>query len=210
MTAVIRPDALTKNYRRVAALDHVNLEVQEGAVYALVGQNGAGKTTVIKILMNLILASQGTAQVLGTDSRKIRDNSYTQIGYVSENQEIPEWMKVGALLDYLRDFYPTWDLALEQSLVKQFDFPLDRKSKALSPPIKTKLPLADPLPFPPPPTTHTPPSLRLLKQDAGTAPPPSSTSSVLRQKTLRRCERCQERKTQPTSKRPPAASGPKS
>jgi ABC-2 type transport system ATP-binding protein len=149
MTAVIRTDALTKKYRRVAALDHVNLEVQEGAVYALVGQNGAGKTTAIKILMNLITASQGTAQVLGADSRKIRGKSYTQIGYVSENQEIPEWMKVGALLDYLRDFYSTWDLALEQSLVKQFDLPLDRKIKALSRGMKMKLALAGALAFHP-------------------------------------------------------------
>jgi ABC-2 type transport system ATP-binding protein len=149
MTAVIRTDALTKKYRRVAALDHVNLEVQEGAVYALVGQNGAGKTTAIKILMNLIPASQGTAQVLGTDSRKIRGKFYSQIGYVSENQEIPEWMKVGTLLDYLRDFYPTWDLALEQSLVKQFDLPLDRKIKALSRGMKMKLALAGALAFHP-------------------------------------------------------------
>jgi ABC-2 type transport system ATP-binding protein len=149
MTAVIRTDALTKNYRRVVALDDVSLEVQEGAVYALVGQNGAGKTTAIKILMNLIPASQGTAQVLGTDSRKIRGKSYAQIGYVSENQEIPEWMKVGALLHYLRDFYPTWDLALEQSLVKQFDLPLDRKIKALSRGMKMKLALAGALAFHP-------------------------------------------------------------
>jgi ABC-2 type transport system ATP-binding protein len=149
MTAVIRTDALTKKYRRVAALDHVNLEVQEGAVYALVGQNGAGKTTAIKILMNLIPASQGTAKVLGTDSRTIRGKFYAQIGYVSENQEIPEWMKVGALLDYLRDFYPTWDLALEQSLVKQFDLPLDRKIKALSRGMKMKLALAGALAFHP-------------------------------------------------------------
>jgi ABC-2 type transport system ATP-binding protein len=149
MTAAIRTDALTKKYRRVAALDHVNLEVQEGAVYALVGQNGAGKTTAIKILMNLIPASQGTAQVLGTDSRKIRGKFYAQIGYVSENQEIPEWMKVGNLLDYLRDFYPTWDLALEQSLVKQFDLPLDRKIKALSRGMKMKLALAGALAFHP-------------------------------------------------------------
>ena len=149
MTAVIRTDALTKKYRRVVALDHVHLEVQEGAVYALVGQNGAGKTTAIKILMNLIPASQGTTQVLGTDSRRIRGKSYIQIGYVSENQEIPEWMKVGALLDYLRDFYPTWDLALEQSLVKQFDLPLDRRIKALSRGMKMKLALAGALAFHP-------------------------------------------------------------
>jgi ABC-2 type transport system ATP-binding protein len=149
MTAVIRTDALTKKYRRVAALDRVNFEVQEGAVYALVGQNGAGKTTAIKILMNLIPASQGTAQVLGIDSRTIRGKSYTQIGYVSENQEIPEWMKVGHLLNYLRDFYSTWDLALEQSLVKQFDLPLDRKIKALSRGMKMKLALAGALAFHP-------------------------------------------------------------
>jgi ABC-2 type transport system ATP-binding protein len=149
MTAVIQTEALTKKYRRVSALDHVNLEVQEGAVYALVGQNGAGKTTAIKILMNLIPASQGTAQVLGTDSRKIRGKYYNQIGYVSENQGIPEWMKVGALLDYLRDFYPTWDLTLEQSLVKQFELPLDRKIKALSRGMKMKLALAGALAFHP-------------------------------------------------------------
>ena len=129
MTAVIRTHQLSKHYRGVVALDHVNLEVQESAVYTLVGQNGAGKTTAIKILMNLISATDGTAEVLGTDSRKIRGKSYTRIGYVSENQEIPEWMKVGALLEYLRDFYPTWDLALEQSFVKQFDLPSTAKSK---------------------------------------------------------------------------------
>ena len=99
--------------------------------------------------MNLIPATHGTAAVLGTDSRKIRGKSYTQIGYVSENQEIPEWMKVGALLDYLRDFYPTWDLALEQSLVRQFDLPLDRKIRALSRGMKMKLALASALAFHP-------------------------------------------------------------
>jgi ABC-2 type transport system ATP-binding protein len=150
MTAVIRTEALTKKYRRVAALDHIDMEIQEGAVYALVGQNGAGKTTAIKILMNLISASQGTARVLGTDSRKIRGKAYTQIGYVSENQEMPEWMRVGALLEYLRDFYPTWDLALEQSLVKQFELPLERKIKALSRGMKMKLALAGALAFHPP------------------------------------------------------------
>lgn len=149
MNLAICTDDLTKRYRRVTALDHVKLDVQEGAVYALVGQNGAGKTTAIKILMNLISATQGTAEVLGTDSRKIRGKAYTQIGYVSENQDIPEWMKVGALLEYLRDFYPTWDKALEQSLVKQFELPLDRKIKALSRGMKMKLALAGALAFHP-------------------------------------------------------------
>jgi ABC-2 type transport system ATP-binding protein len=149
MTAVIRTEGLSKKYRHLVALDHVDLEVPEGAVYALVGQNGAGKTTAIKILMNLITASQGTAEVLGSDSRDIRGKSYSQIGYVSENQEIPEWMRVGALLEYLRDFYPSWDRALEQSLVKQFDLTLNRKIRALSRGMKMKLALASALAFHP-------------------------------------------------------------
>lgn len=149
MTAVIQTHALTKHFRKVLALDQLTLNVPEGAVYTLVGPNGAGKTTSIKVLMNLISATSGTAEVLGMDSRHIRGQSYTQIGYVSENQDIPEWMKVGALLDYTRDFYPAWDRSLEDSLVKQFELPRDRKIKALSRGMKMKLALAGALAFHP-------------------------------------------------------------
>ncbi len=149
MTAVIRTQELTKRYRSVSALDRLNLEVQEGALYALVGPNGAGKTTAIKILMNLIAATSGQAEVLGMDSKSIRGTSYARIGYVSENQEIPEWMKVGALLEYLRDFYPSWDQELESSLLKQFNLPRDRKIRALSRGMKMKLALASALAFHP-------------------------------------------------------------
>ena len=149
MPQAIHTDQLSKHFGRVIALDRVNLDVQEGALYALVGQNGAGKTTTIKVLMNLIRATGGSATVLGTDSHNIRGKSYTQIGYVSENQEMHEWMKTGALLKYLREFYSTWDSDLEQSLVKQFDLPLDRKIKTLSRGMKMKLALASALAFHP-------------------------------------------------------------
>ena len=149
MNPVIRTEQLTKRYRRLCALDHVNLEVQEGAVYALVGPNGAGKTTVIKILMNLIEATAGAVQVLGMGSRNIRGSAYTAIGYVSENQEAPESMRVGALFQYLREFYPTWDGELESDLVKQLELPLERKIKDLSRGMKMKLALASALAFHP-------------------------------------------------------------
>jgi ABC-2 type transport system ATP-binding protein len=149
MTAAMQTHELTKRFRGVRALHRVTLEVQEGAVYALVGPNGAGKTTWIKILMNLMSATSGTARLLGMDCKKIRGKAYAQIGYVSENQDIPEWMKVGALLEYLRDFYPTWDRELESSLLKQFDLPPDRKIKALSRGMKMKLALAGALAFHP-------------------------------------------------------------
>jgi len=149
MAVAIQTQGLTKRYRSLSALNNLNLEVLPGAIYALVGPNGAGKTTAIKILMNLISATSGQAQVLGMNSTLIRGQAFTQIGYVSENQEIPEWMKVGALLRYLENFYPTWDRALETALLKQFELPPHRKIKALSRGMKMKLALASALAFHP-------------------------------------------------------------
>jgi ABC-2 type transport system ATP-binding protein len=149
MSLAIHTEQLTRRFGRTTAVDCVNLDVPEGALYALVGQNGAGKTTTIKVLLNLVEATQGSATVLGTDCRNVRGTFYAQIGYVSENQEIPEWMKVGPFLKYLRGFYPTWDSALEKSLVRQFDLQLDRKIKTLSRGMKMKLALASALAFHP-------------------------------------------------------------
>lgn len=149
MTSAIRTEDLLKRYLRLQALDRFTLDVPEGSVYALVGPNGAGKTTAIKILVNLLDATSGRAEVLGMDSRQLRGKAYERLGYVSENQEIPEWMSVGALLEYTREFYPTWDRELEDTLVKQFDLPRDRKIKSLSRGMKMKLALASALAFRP-------------------------------------------------------------
>jgi ABC-2 type transport system ATP-binding protein len=69
---------------------------------------------------------------MGMDSRRLAGKDFQHIGYVSENQEMPEWMTVETLLDYVRPFYPQWDRELEQQLVRQFDLPLKRKLKHLS------------------------------------------------------------------------------
>ena len=106
MNSAIQIEALVKKFHRVDALKGLNLNVPQGAVYALVGPNGAGKTTAIKILMNIIRATEGRAEVLGVESSRVRGRYFETIGYVSENQQIPEWMTISALLDFLRPFYP--------------------------------------------------------------------------------------------------------
>jgi ABC-2 type transport system ATP-binding protein len=149
MSMAIRTEKLTKQFRRVRALDPLDLDVPQGAIYALVGPNGAGKTTAIKIVMNILRPSSGRAQVLDLDSRKIAGRAFTAIGYVSENQELPGWMRVGTYLDYLRPFYPTWDRELESELVKQFALPLDRKLRELSRGMRMKAALAGSLAYHP-------------------------------------------------------------
>ena len=96
-------------------LHEIGLVVPEGAIYALVGPNGAGKTTMIKLLMNILRPTAGGAQVLGLDSQRLEGEVFNRIGYVSENQEMPEAMTVGALLDYMRPFYPRWDREVERA-----------------------------------------------------------------------------------------------
>ena len=149
MTTAILTEHLTRTFRRVRAIDGLTLSVPQGAIYALVGPNGAGKTTAIKILMNIIAASGGRAEVLGTPSSRIKGRLFESIGYVSENQEQPEWMTVNALLAYLRPFYPAWDRSLEAELVKQFNLPLDRKLRHLSRGMRMKAALASSLAYHP-------------------------------------------------------------
>jgi ABC-2 type transport system ATP-binding protein len=145
----IQTESLAKNFGRTEVLRGIDLAVPEGAIYALVGANGAGKTTMIKLLMNIFLPTAGRAQVLGVDSRKLAGRDFDRIGYVSENQDLPDAMTVGALLDYMRPFYPTWDRALEQQLVRQFDLPLDRKLRHLSRGMRMKAAFASSLAYRP-------------------------------------------------------------
>src|SRR3984885_5925768 len=149
MPAAIETHSLTKHYRGTVALDRVTLEIPEGAVYALVGANGAGKTTLIRLLMNIVPPSAGSATVLGVASGEVRGHVFERIAYVSENQEVPDALTIGGLLDYVRPFYPRWDSELEAQLVHQFDLPLQRKLKHLSRGMRMQAALASVLAYRP-------------------------------------------------------------
>jgi ABC-2 type transport system ATP-binding protein len=149
MTLAIQTKALSKNFGHSVAFRDVNLEVPEGAIYALVGPNGAGKTTLIKVLMNIFKATAGSGAVLGVDSGKLAAEVFCRIGYVSENQEMPDWMRVDEMLRYYRNFYSNWDRELEAQLVRQFDLPLDRKLKHLSRGMRMKAAFASSLAYRP-------------------------------------------------------------
>ena len=150
MSDMIAATDLVKRFRSVRVLDHLNLTVPQGSVFGLAGPNGAGKTTTIKILMNILRPNSGQAMVLGVDSRALGPETLANIGYVSENQELPEWMTVKYLLAYLKPFYPSWDDQRAAQLIRQFDLPLDRQLRHLSRGMRTKAALAGSLAYRPP------------------------------------------------------------
>jgi ABC-2 type transport system ATP-binding protein len=143
---IVQVHDLWKRYGRFNALRGLEFAVPEGSAFALLGPNGAGKTTTIKILVNLLEPSRGTASILGVDSREISPRELGQIGYVSENQELPGRLTVGEYLDYLRPFYPRWERALEMSMRRDLQLPPTRKIRDLSHGMRIKMALACALP----------------------------------------------------------------
>jgi len=147
--SVVLTRELSKSFRHTHALEKLNLEIPQGSIFALVGPNGAGKTTAIKTLMNILRPSSGTAEVLGTDSRRLGPAEFSRIGYVSENQELPLWMTPEYLMSFLKPFYTDWDGAWADELLRQMDLPRGRRLRDLSRGMQIKAALASSLAYHP-------------------------------------------------------------
>jgi ABC-2 type transport system ATP-binding protein len=105
----IETNGLSRTFGRLDAVRGLDLKVPAGSLFALIGPNAAGKTTTIKMLLNLVRPTAGSATVLGTAANALGPAEWQRIGYVSENQELPDWMTPAEFLAYCRPFYPAWD-----------------------------------------------------------------------------------------------------
>lgn len=123
---------LVKRFPGVTALDKVSLSIPRHSVFALLGSNGAGKSTGLSILVNLLQPTAGEARVLGKDSRTLRAEDFKHIGYVSEERRLPHWLTAREFLDFLRPLYPDWDRDFEAKLLKTLDIPVHRNLKNMS------------------------------------------------------------------------------
>ncbi len=107
--SVVLVSQLTRRFGGKAALDAVSLSLPRGGVYGLVGANGAGKTTLIKHLLGLLGAESGSVRVFGLDPVADPVAVLSRIGYLSEENDLPGWMRVDELIRYSRAFYQGWD-----------------------------------------------------------------------------------------------------
>src|SRR5574341_2398097 len=118
--AVIRVSDLTRRFGAKTALASVSLSLPRGAVYGLVGANGAGKTTLIKHILGLLRAESGSVRVFGLDPVADPVGVLSRIGYLSEENDLPGWMRVDEIMRYSRAFYPAWDDAYAEELRRAF------------------------------------------------------------------------------------------
>jgi ABC-2 type transport system ATP-binding protein len=142
MESVIRLTNLTKWYGTQRALDRVSLEVPRGVVFALLGENGAGKTTAIRILLGLTPPSSGRAEVLGLDSQSDGLEIRRRVGYLPERPTLYDWMTVSEIGWFTAGFYGDGYLAEYERLAQRYELPARRKIKALSKGMRAKVSLA--------------------------------------------------------------------
>jgi ABC-2 type transport system ATP-binding protein len=129
---MIRTNGLRKTFGTLDAVQGLDLRVKEGSATALVGANGAGKSTTIRLIMNLLQPDSGAAEVMGRDSRKLSPAELQRIGYVAESQKLPAGMKLGNYLAYLSALYPDWDRELAASLLLKLQLDVEQKLGRLS------------------------------------------------------------------------------
>jgi len=130
--SIISVTELTRRFGATTALDSVCLSRPRGAVYGLVSANGAGKTTLIKHLLGLLRAETGSVRVFGLDPVADPVGVLSRIGYLSEENDLPAWMRVDELIRYSRAFYPAWDGTYAEELRQAFALQPTTKIESLS------------------------------------------------------------------------------
>lgn len=133
MEAVIQVRSLWKSFRNGnVALSNLNLRVGSGEVYGLIGRNGAGKTTALRILMGLLRADRGETSILGSDMWTSTRQQRQRVAYVSQGQQLPDWMSLRDLGRYAGHFYENWDSNRLQELARRWQLPLEESISRLS------------------------------------------------------------------------------
>ena len=130
MTPAISAAGLTRRYRGQLALDHVSLDIEPGSITGLLGRNGAGKTTFMRIVAGHEFASAGRVTVLGASPVE-NETVLRQMVFVREDQSYPD-LKVRRAVQVASWFYPNWSHDLADALLGEFNLPLNRKVKKLS------------------------------------------------------------------------------
>jgi ABC-2 type transport system ATP-binding protein len=130
--SVVAITGLCRHFGSKAALRDVSLYVPRGGVFGLVGENGAGKTTLIKHILGLFRAERGVVRVFDRDPVADSVEVLGRIGYLSEQPDLPGWMRVDELLRYTRAFYPKWDPDYAAKLRRQFGLEPGARLKTLS------------------------------------------------------------------------------
>jgi ABC-2 type transport system ATP-binding protein len=129
---VVEVRDVSRKFGKTMALDGISLDVQPGQVYGLVGANGQGKTTLMRHLLGLLRAQHGSVRVFGLDPVRRPVEVLQRVGYLSEDRDLPDWMRIRELMRYTAAYHPTWDEVYALELLELFGLDPEKKVKELS------------------------------------------------------------------------------
>lgn len=132
MTDAISTTGLTKYYGRRPVVNSLNLRVPAGSVYGLLGRNGSGKSTTLKMLLGFLRPDRGAARLLGQDVATLPPETRAKIAYIAEGHPFLRWMTVAEAIRFTRAFYPHWNDDLVDQILDHFALPKRAKIRRLS------------------------------------------------------------------------------
>ncbi len=124
MANIINVASLSKSYGRKSVLNDISFQIEEGSIVGLLGPNGCGKTTLIKILTGLIKDHTGTVRI---DNDEPGPYTKSIVAFLPDKSYLPDWMRPVDAIEYFADFYADFDKAKAEKMVA--DFRLDPKQK---------------------------------------------------------------------------------
>lgn len=129
---------LSKSYGSVKALDHVNLNLEEGKIIGLLGPNGSGKTTLIKLASRLLVPTEGSITICGKEPSP---ETKAMVSYLPDRNYLPDWMNSGDLLDMFEDFFADFDRARAIEMLESLNIDMKMPLKKMSKGTKEKVQL---------------------------------------------------------------------
>ncbi|WP_425616393.1 ABC transporter ATP-binding protein [Anatilimnocola sp. NA78] len=132
MADAISTAGLTKYYGRKCVVNSLNLRIPTGSVYGLLGRNGSGKSTTLKMLLGFVRPDRGTARLLGEDASQLTPATRARIAYIAEGHPFFRWMSIDDAIRFTRAFYPHWNADLLDQILDHFALSRRAKIRSLS------------------------------------------------------------------------------
>lgn len=160
MVNVIELKNVSKRYKSGFELKNIDLEVRKGVITGFIGENGAGKTTVLKLILNILKVDNGSIKIFG---KNFYEFDKENVGVVLDNMFFPDTLNAKDLNVIFKEAYKDWDEKLYNSYLEDFCIPIKSKIKELSKGMKKKLEIATAL-------SHKPKLLLLDEPTSGLDP----------------------------------------